>query len=180
MKSHVGQPDERCDKEERKREQYKENRKNFNCFSAIKNFKLTKNRPKYLTIADKTCGGERRVPVLKRPDQNSLYMRRRGSDPVFKLTMDDECMRRRNSDPVCVRQRNNDPVLSHTDPVTVLRLSDTEDDLNDASTAVSDPTSNEDIEPFALLPGMVTDTSVALVCAHAQKLSTMDGCITSL
>jgi hypothetical protein len=58
------------------------------------------------------------VPVLKRPDQHPLYVRRRrNSDPVLKLTGDDECMRaqrRRNSGPACVRQRDSDPVLKLT------------------------------------------------------------------
>lgn len=181
----MGKHDDRRD-EERQTEQYWENRRSFNCFAAIKNFQplsaikgrltsvgtFSQDRTKYLTIADKTCGGKRRVPVLKRLDQNPLYMRRRNSDPGLNLTTDDECMRRRNSDPVCVRQRNSDPVLSVTDPVS----SDTEDDLSNASTAVPDPTSDEDIEPFAPLPGMVPDTSLAPVQAHPQKLSTVDSC----
>jgi len=35
-----------------------------------------KDRPKHLIVADKTCGGKRRVPVLELLDQNPLYARR--------------------------------------------------------------------------------------------------------
>jgi hypothetical protein len=152
---------ERRDKEERTREPCRDKFNSFffsrrsGKFSAIKE-KLTSVgifSPKYLTIKDKSCGGKRRVPVLKRLDQNPLYVRRRNSDPVLKLTGDDECMGQRNSgrcnsDPVCVRQRNSDPVTSDTDPV----LSDTEADFSDASTASPSPTSDEDVEKISI-PG---------------------------
>lgn len=74
------------------------------------------NGLKYLTIVDKTCGGKRRVPVLKSPSQNPLYARRRNS----KLGKENR-----------------------------------EDELSDASTAASDPNSDEDLPPLPPVPNEV-------------------------